>query len=597
MNRETQAHFAQIPSMDISRSKFDRSFIHKTTMNAADLVPIYVDPDIVPGDTVTMRMAELVRMTTPIVPVMDELSMDIFWFFVPNRLVWDHFKRFMGENDTAPWTQKSEYTIPQLTMHNIYDNGAGKLYATVEKGSVLDHMGIPTMNSWKKAGTVTEEVTEPNRTINITSLPTKAYCLIWNEFFRSEALQNPVDVPKSDSTATVLNKNSGDYISDPEAATIASEYKGGLPPLKVCKTFDYFTAALPEAQAGPAVTLPMNGTAPINYDLEYHTTADTDGNHWYADSYNNDRVILLNSSSNATDLGGYGYTDSTGFNPTREIGESQPQAIDNLTANALTLAADLSSATGATINALRQAFAVQKFYEREARGGQRYIEMVRSHFNVVNPDFRLQRPEYLGGYRHQITVNQVIQSSETNTTPLGETGAYSLTTHRDGDVFSHSFTEHGILMGLACIRQTQHTYQQGINRAWLKKEKFDFYYPELANLGEQYIKNAEIYAQGIDKDNEAFGYQEAWAEMRYMPDIVSGEMRSDYSQTLDYWHYGDNYEELPKLGSKWIRETDSNILRTLAVQDHDQFKCDFYFGAIYTRPLPTWSVPGLIDHH
>jgi len=211
----------------------------------------------------------------------------------------------------------------------------------------------------------------------------------------------------------------------------------------------------------------------------------------------------------------------------------------------------------------------------------------------------LQRPEYLGGYRHQITINQVVQNNggESGSTPLGTTGAYSLTTHKNGDVFSHSFTEHGILMGLACIRQTTHTYQQGINRAWLKKDRFDFYFPEFANLGEQYIKNQEIYAQGTDKDNEAFAYQEAYAEMRYMPDIVSGEMRSDYPYSLDVWHFADVYDELPTLGNKWIRETDANILRTLAVQDQDQFKCDFYFGAIYTRPLPTWSVPGLIDHH
>ena len=592
MNRETQAHFAQIPSMDISRSKFDRSFIHKTTMNAADLVPIYVDPDIVPGDTVTMRMSELVRMTTPIVPVMDELSMDIFFFFVPNRLVWDHFKRFMGENDTAPWTQKTEYQVPQIKIKNS-DAYGNKLIRTVLKGSVLDHMGIPTQNSWKIAGSGTPA--EPSREISISSLPTKAYCLIWNEFFRSEALQNPVDVPKTDSNTDMKNSNMQAYSTDPESFTVSYAYCGGLPPLKVCKTFDYFTAALPEAQAGPAVTLPVNGTAPIKWTNEDDPEPD----------WNNEEAYFKTGPGFITDGSGgtrSGYLTAPDHMIIGDgnLAHKYPRGkwIDNTpTWQDFTLYADLSSATGATINALRQAFAVQKFYEREARGGQRYIEMVRSHFNVVNPDFRLQRPEYLGGYRHQITINQVIQNSESGATPLGETGAYSLTTHRDGDVFSHSFTEHGILMGLACIRQTQHTYQQGINRAWLKKEKFDFYYPELANLGEQYIKNEEIYAQGTSEDTEAFGYQEAWAEMRYMPDIVSGEMRSDYSQSLDVWHYADNYNELPRLGNKWIRETDSNVLRTLAVQNQDQFKCDFYFGAIYTRPLPTWSVPGLIDHH
>ena len=446
------------------------------------------------------------------------------------------------------------------------------------------HHSIYLNNKWLYKGTVKEdETTEPEREISISALPTRAYCLIWNEFFRSEALQNPVNVPKNDSNTTCTNTNAPQYIIDQESALISLSSLGGLPPLKVCKTFDYFTAALPEAQAGPAVTLPMNGTAPINYSGKW---SDETGKITPWSEEEDPRTYL------SIDLDG---TSSFAYSP--EWNEGQTSWSN--TTGIMAFEADLSNATGATINALRQAFAIQKFYEREARGGQRYIEMVRSHFNVVNPDFRLQRPEYLGGYRHQITINQVIQTqaSAEDQTPLGTTGAYSLTTHRDGDVFSHSFTEHGILMGLACIRQTSHTYQQGINRAWLKKDKFDFYTPEFANLGEQYIKNAEIYAQGTDEDKDAFGYQEAWAEMRYMPDIVSGEMRSDYELSEDVWHFADNYSELPKLGNKWIRETDSNILRTLAVQNQDQFKCDFYFGAIYTRPLPTWSVPGLIDHH
>lgn len=543
-------------------------------MNAADLVPIYVDPDIVPGDTVTMRMSELVRMTTPIVPIMDELSMDIYFFFVPNRLVWDHFKRFMGENDTAPWTQKTEYQVPQIRITNeqYAEDKAGR---TVLKGSVLDHMGIPTQYQWAPSIPAT-------KTISISQLPVRAYALIWNEFFRSEALQNPVNVPKDDANAPLVNYDfAATAYPDEEQAQVVYAYRGGMKPLKVCKTFDYFTAALPEPQAGPAVTLPMNGTAPIEMGKVWDSVNDK----WIDTSATGEDVYLFTNSSAGAVAGVW---DSVNEEPANLVSQPFTQ-----------LQADLSNATGATINALRQAFAIQKFYEREARGGQRYIEMVRSHFNVVNPDFRLQRPEYLGGYRHQININQVIQTqaSAEDQTPLGTTGAYSLTTHKDGDVFSHSFTEHGILLGLACIRQTQHTYQQGINRAWLKKDKFDFYTPEFANLGEQYIKNAEIYAQGTDDDNKAFGYQEAWAEMRYMPDIVSGEMRSDYTLSEDVWHFADNYSELPKLGDKWIQETDVNILRTLAVQDQDQFKCDFYFGAIYTRPLPTWSVPGLIDHH
>lgn len=567
MNRETQSHFAQIPSMDISRSKFNRSFIHKTTVNTGDLVPIYVDPDIVPGDTVTMRMSDLIRMTTPITPVMDELKADFYFFFVPNRLVWDNFKKFMGENDTAPWIQTTEYQIPQLLIKNDF------LYHMNLTGSVLDHMGIPTCNNWKTNTTPDE----PNREISISQLPSRAYCLIWNEFFRSESLQNPIRVPKTDTTVTLNNMKTSQYITDPEAFYVSNGYMGGLPPLKACKTFDYFTACLPQPQAGPDVTLPMNGSAPVEIRDKIDNGERTETNLHGLDFVNGEVALMTSSWAWDETAGSEGFTQLEGR---------------------YDLMADLTQATGATINQLRTAFAIQKWQEREARGGQRYIEMVRSHFNVTNPDYRLQRPEYLGGFTHQISMNQVLsQGNDTTGEPLGTTGAYSLTTHRDGDIFSHSFTEHGILMGLMVIRQNSHTYQQGINRAWLKKNRFDFYTPEFANLGETYVKEIELYAQGTNEDNEAFGYQERWAEMRYLPDIVSGEMRSDYTQSLDIWHYADYYEEKPTLGSKWIQETDANVLRTLAIQDHDQFKVDLYFGAIYTRPLPVFSVPGLLDHH
>ena len=575
MNRETQAHFAQIPSMDISRSKFDRSFIHKTTCNNGELVPIYVDPDIVPGDTVTMKMSDLIRMTTPITPVMDELKADFFFFFVPNRLVWTNFKKFMGENESAPWIQTTEYTIPQLEISNYQGN-----WRTVLKGSVLDHMGIPTNYTWKTEG----QDQEPKRRIYISSLPTKAYALIWNEFFRSESLQNPVNVTKTDSTLTILNANASGYIADPDAFQVQNAEKGGLPCLPVCKTFDYFTACLPRPQAGPDVTLPMNGTAPVKFgqywdqgdDKYYDATGLTNQQTWHG----------FDTIGNEFTLGSYSTV-------------TEQFVSANLGNGPIKLYSDLSQATGATINQLRTAFAIQKWQEREARGGQRYTEMVRSHFNTTNPDFRLQRPEYLGGFTHQISMNQVLsQGNDASGAPIGTTGAYSLSTNKNGDVFSHSFTEHGILMGLMCIRQNSHTYQQGINRAWFKKERFDFYTPEFANLGETYVTEDEIFATGIAADDKsAFGYQERWAEMRYMPDIVSGEMRSDYTTSLDIWHYADYYTQAPQLGNVWIKEGKENVNRTLAIQNADQFKVDMYFGAVYTRPLPVWSVPGLLDHH
>lgn len=586
MNRNTQEHFAMLPTVDIGRSKFDRGFTHTTTFNTGELVPLYVDPDIIPGDTITMRQSEIIRMTTPICPVMDNAYMDFYWFFVPNRLVMNDWKKLMGENETAPWTQSTEVTIPQIKINN--NEGTTKLLHTVLKGSVLDHMGIPTQNSWTYAASGSEESKE----IEISQLPVRAYCLIWNEFFRDENLQNPVNIPKDNTTVVTRNMNYNP--TDYDANQVAYAYRGGLPCLKVCKPHDYFTSALPNAQKGPAVSLPLAGDAPVVMQMN-GTGSDVE----YLNGLNPATHMAINQSGGTPSAGfTYGYSD----------GLMEDGSDDFVYWNAATLGegdywwnpvADLSKATGATVNALRQAFAIQKFYERDARGGTRYIESIWAHFRVRNPDFRLQRPEYLGGFRQNINMNQVVQTTpliSDTSTPLGTTGAYSVTTHQNGDVFSHSFTEHGILLGLACIR-TEHTYQQGINRAWFKKKRLDFYSPEFANLSEQYITNDEIYAQGTATDKEAFGYQEAWAEMRYMPNIVSGEIRSDYTTSLDIWTYADNYSDLPSLGDKWIQETDVNVARTLAIQTQDQFMGDFYFGAIYTRPMPMYSIPGLIDHH
>ena len=566
MNRNSQSHFANTPTVDISRSKFDRSFTHKTTFNAGDLIPFYVDTNILPGDTVKMNTAMVVRMMTPITPVMDNAEIDTYFFFVPNRLVWEHWAEFMGENKTAPWAQTQQYEIPQITAPTS---------TGWTKGSLADYMGYPTGVTGYKA----------------SALPFRAYALIWNEWFRDQNLKNPLYISMGDADTTGVDTQSVTY--DPVTDT-----ECGARPVKAAKMHDYFTSCLPNAQKGPAVNLPMGNLAPVVW-----TGEGVAPNTAYSPATGlKDLQVELANNSGLAGLGTDGTTNT---------------GMTNLTYS--TLAADLSQAVGATVNQLRQAFQIQKFYEKQALYGTRYIEMIKGHFGVTNPDFRMQRPEYLGGMRQPININQVVQTDATSQqvvydsqtgwsmkdlSPQGNTAAYSLTSGRNKDLFTHSFTEHGILMGLAVVRQT-HTYQQGLNRMFSQKKFYDFYFPEFANLGNQPVYNKEIYQQNdsvVDADgnvvnDQVFGYQEAWANYRYMPDIVTGEMRSNVSDSLDVWHWADDYNQLPSLGSDWIDETEDNISRTLAVQNHDQFMGDFYFAAVYTRPMPLYSIPGLIDHH
>lgn len=566
MNRNTQQHFATTPTVDIGRSKFDRSFTNKTTFNAGDLIPFYVDTGIMPGDTVKMNTSQVVRMMTPIAPVMDNANLDTYFFFVPYRLIWEHWQEFMGENKTEPWIQQTEYQIPQI----VAPTGGWT------KGSLADYMGYPTKVDGFKAD----------------ALPFRAYALIWNEWFRDQNLKNPCYIHQGDADIAGIDILSAtDYVTDVE--------KGAMP-CKVAKYHDYFTSCLPNAQKGPAVSIPLGNSAPVEFGPADDVTGYFDNTYMY-----NRHANFLQSSSGQN----YIYTNDGMYQslaPAQRIG----------------LYADLSAAVGATVNQLRQAFQIQKFYEKQALYGTRYIEMIKGHFQVTNPDFRMQRPEYLGGFQTPINMNQVIQTDATgqtlggyydsgnwiwqmdDRTPQGNAAAYSLTSGRNKDLFTHSFTEHGILMGLCCVR-TVHTYQQGLNRQFSRKKFTDFYFPEFANLGNMPVYNKEIFLQSdtvLDTDgnsvnNNAFGYQEAWADYRYFPDIVTGEMRSNYTQSLDVWHWADNYAQLPSLGDQWIDETKNNIQRTIAVQNHDQFFGDFYFQAIYTRPMPLYSVPGLIDHH
>lgn len=558
MNRNTESHFSLSPHVDISRSRFDRSASLKTSFNAGDVVPFFLE-EVLPGDTFSVDTSKVVRMQTLLTPMMDNVYLDTYYFFVPNRLVWDHWKEFCGENTESAWIPATEYTMPQIT--SPADQGWSV-------GTLADYFGIPTGVSG----------------LSVSALPFRAYALIMNEWFRDQNLQDPLVVPTDDST--VAGVNSGTFVTD-----VA---KGGKPFI-AAKYHDYFTSALPAPQKGPDVTIPV-ATAGETYVVGNGKTLGlTNGTVLGALGLSSDRQGIYSDKFGSPLAGGApsanGYSGYFGV-PTLEQLAGHPE-------NSGLVAVQPSVAQAATINQLRLAFQIQKFYEQQARGGSRYTEVVRSFFGVTSPDARLQRPEYLGGNRVPINVNQIVQQSgtESSGTPQGTVVGQSLTTDKHSD-FTKSFTEHGLIIGVMVARY-DHTYQQGLNRLWSRKDKFDFYWPVFANIGEQAIKNKEIFAQGTDKDNEIFGYQEAWAEYRYKPNMVTGEMRSAYAQSLDVWHLADDYSTLPSLSDSWIREDKANIDRVLAVTSavSNQFFADIYVKNYCTRPMPMYSVPGLIDHH
>lgn len=542
MNRNVESHFGNIPTKDIRRSKFKRPSSHKTTMNTGYIVPIYRD-EMLPGDTCKLKMASLIRMATPINPVMDNAWIDTYFFFVPRRLVWEHWKEFMGENTTDEWTQTIEYTIPKTTAPE----------GGWTKGSLASYLGarIGVDNIW------------------IDSCYLRAYCAVYNEWFRSENISEPCAMSLGDATTT--GSNGTDYVVDTE--------KGGMP-CKAVKYADYFTRALPEPQKGVPIYVPIGipeeipiiGTDKIWSSSPLEVDNNLVNKELYA------KLVVDQGES---------YTQFEAVKDGTEMASNK----------AIGLAASIENSTniGVSINTLRQAYAVQKMMEIDARNGSRYIEVIRGHFGITSPDARQQRPEYLGGKRVPINMTEIVQQSESGATPLGDTGGKSLTIDTD-DMFTYSATEHGIILGLAVIR-TEHTYQQGIDKILTRQTKYDFYWPELSNIGEMPIYNREIFATGTSSDDEVFGYQEPWAEYRYSNNRVTGELNSDYLLSLDSWTYADDYDTTPTLSDDWLKETDVNVRRTLAVQTQDQFICDFYFDQTWVRPMPIYSIPGLTGWH
>lgn len=564
MNRNVESHFALNPTrIDMSRSTFDRSASVKTSFNAGDIVPFFLE-EVLPGDTFNVKSSKVVRMQTLLTPMMDNVYLDTYYFFVPNRLVWEHWKEFNGENTESAWIPETVYEVPQIQSP---DGG----WAV---GTIADYMGIPTGVSG----------------LSVNALPFRAYALIMNEWFRDQNLQDPLVVPVDDSTAVGVN-----------TATFITDCAKGGKPYIAAKYHDYFTSCLPSPQKGPDVTLTAvgGGNLPV-YALREYTP------------YNDDAIALNLSNSGPTGwkTPGAGAVYIAGGNFSLDSNKSVALVGNSANLNgdgwsgAYTpsnlWAINDGNAVVATINQLRTAFAIQKLYERDARGGSRYVEILKSHFGVTSPDARLQRPEYLGGNRVPININQVVQQSGTGSgaeTPQGTVVGMSQTTDSHSD-FIKSFTEHGFIIGVMVARY-DHTYQQGVERMWSRKSRFDYYWPVFANLGEQAVLNKEIYADGSDKDDEVFGYQEAWADYRYKPNRVTGEMRSAYDQSLDVWHLADDYAQLPSLSASWIQEDKNNIDRVLAVSSalSNQFFADIYVQNRATRPMPMYSIPGLIDHH
>ncbi len=547
MARNEQA-YEVLDTIETPRSHWYREFTHKTSFNAGKLVPFFVDVDIIPGTTIKNKTSVVIRMSTPLTPIMDNLYLDTYWFKCSKYWYWEHFRAQMGENNQSAWTQTIEYIEPQINIKTAYG-----------PNDVACYMGMPinkTNISWSK-------------------LPTQAYIDIWNNWFRDENLQAPIQLDKTDANLT----------SDGTIST-------GVGLLPVAKFHDYFTSALPQPQKGTAISTPLGTTAPvIGNGMALGLSNGTQSGGLIRVPGNTNPMFGLAPNVNALgkSIGtSQGNNDQTGTDKVWGVTTNPAQSG---------LIADLTQATAATINALRLSFATQRILEKDSRYGTRYPESLRGGYGVIASDESLLIPEYLGGKRIPINIETVLQTNSTNTTsPLGETGAMSVTADINED-FTKSFTKHDFLFGVCCVR-AEHTYQQGIPRQFKRERRLDTYHPSLAHIGNQPIYNYEIYAQGTEIDNQVFGYKEAWQEYMFKPSRISGEMLSTYAESLDIWHFGDDYANLPVLSAEWIVEPTEFIDRTLAVksENSNQFWADFYIEQTVSAPIPLNRVPGLVDH-
>jgi len=515
MHSSNQTHFSTVPRAEIPRAKFKRDCNLHTTMDAGYLVPIFVD-EVLPADTFIMRQHVFGRLATPLKPIMDNLYLDTFYFFVPTRLLWDNWQKFNGEQNNP--TDSADYLVPTVTINNVSNQ------------TIYDYMGLPTLVA---------------ANIDVNSLPLRAYNLIYKEWFRDQNLQ----------TSPTINTDDG-----PDAV-------GDFALLRRGKRHDYFTSCLPTPQKGDAVLLPLGAQAPVKWDVFSGTTTAED-------------KFVVQRVATPTQSMGYGTTQGT-------YTGILPNSTDQ------NMYADLASATAASINDIREAFQIQKLLERDMRGGTRYTEILRAHFGVVSPDQRLQRPEYLGGTSDRIGISPVANTSATATEVQGELAGVGTVSSNSGR-FSYSATEHGYIIGLASIRADLN-YQQGLNRLWSRQTRYDFYWPALSHLGEQAVLNKEIFAQGTAADDDVFGYQERYAEYKYKPNMVTGKFRSNDPASLDLWHLAQDFASLPALNSTFIQE-DPPMDRVIAVPSEPDLILDAYFDLDCVRPMPMYSVPGLVDH-
>ena len=542
--------FSDAPAMYMKRTKFDRSHVYKTTFNSGRLIPVFVD-EVLPGDTARMSVNYFARLATPIKPIMDNIYLDWFFFFVPNRLVWEHWQNFCFEQEDPE--DSTDYVIPTVAAAGNSDNA----YI----GSLWDYFGLPVNTSGNLSG--------------ISALPFRGVYLIFNEWFRDENLQKSVKIQKGDTNEVLDSSRTVDqpswvFVSDTNIVPgLACPPRG--------KRHDYFTSALPWTQKGPGVNISLTGNAPV---------------------FGDGQRLGLSPDSADNAVGYLSMTNNVGAIFRKENGsewESWQTAFVTSDGSRSGLLADLSDVSAITINGLRTAFQMQKFYERLARGGSRYTEVLRSFFGVVSPDARLQRPEFLGSFTKMININPIAQTSATdNTSPQGNLSAYGVTAAKFHG-FTKSFVEHGYVFGFVCARADL-TYQQGINKMWLRSTVYDFYWPTFAHLGEQAIELREIYAQGSEADTTVFGYQERYAEYRYKPSQITGKFRSSVAGgNLDVWHLSQFFKNAPTLNEEFITENPP-IERIVAVQDEPEFLLDIGFRYTTVRPMPMFGTPGLVDH-